>query len=249
MLRAIIIDDELPVQQMLHGALTAYCTQVEVVGLANSVQSAIDEIIAKRPDLIFLDINLPDGSGFDLLSKLGNQMPLVVFITAYDEYAIKAFKFSAVDYILKPINIDELVDAVRKCIDQKERDNLTEKLKILIRNTNEAPSGDKKIVLKTSESIHIVKVSEIVRCESDHNYTTFHFTNHKPILVSKTLKEFDDLLSDQGFFRTHQTHLININRISRFDKAFGGELIMEDGSRVPVSKRKRDELFKLFENI
>ena len=248
-LKAIIIDDEKPVVSLLLGMVGQFCDGVVVVATANSVKTGVKLIRNFNPDLIFLDINLGDGSGFDLLEQLGEKIPMVVFITAYDEYAVKAFKFSAIDYVMKPINLEEIEAAVQKCRNQIEKENLSEKLKIFLQNMDEPNSEEKKIVLKTAESIHIVKVGEIIRCESDHNYTEFYLTGARKLLVSRTLKEYDEMLVDYGFFRTHQSHLININFISRFDKADGGELVLADKSRVPVSKRKRDELFELFEKM
>ena len=248
-LRAIIIDDEKPVINLLEEMIGQYCDDVDVVATANSVKTGIDQIKKLSPDLIFLDVNMGDGTGFNLLEQLGDRSPMVVFITAYDEYAVKAFKFSAIDYVMKPINLDEIEAAVLKCRTQMEKENLSEKLKVFLQNMDESGSEEKKIVLKTAESIHIVKVGEIIRCESDHNYTEFYLTGERKLLVSRTLKEYDELLQSYGFFRTHQSHLININFISRFDKADGGELVLSDKSRVPVSKRKREELFELFERM
>ena len=245
-LRILIVDDEQPVQEMLEKVIADYCEGVEVCGTAGSVAQGIEQIRHLQPDILFLDINLPDGNGFDVLSGIEGKTPKTIFITAYDEYAIQAFRISAVDYILKPINIDELIAAVEKCKDQTERENLGEKLKVLVQNIDGAKPEDKKIVLKTQESIYIVKVTDIVRCESDHNYTEFYLNNGEKLLVSKTLKDFELLLSGYGFFRTHQSHLVNLNYIARFDKADGGELVLTNNSRVPVSVRKRDELFDLF---
>jgi two-component system LytT family response regulator len=247
MYKTIIVDDEQPVREMLKTVLTTYCDKVSIVGSAVSVSSAFELFKSKTPDLILLDINLPDGTGFDLLEKIGNETPSVIFITAYNDYAIKAFRFSAIDYILKPINIDNLIHAIDKASESIENKNLSLKLQSFFENMNSKPE-DKKIVLKTQESIHIVKVKDIIRCEADHNYTTFYAVNGKKIVVSKTLKEFDDMLIEYGFFRTHQSHLININHVNSFQKNDGGYLIMVDNSNVPVSKRKREELLKLFGN-
>jgi two-component system LytT family response regulator len=249
MLKLIIIDDEQPILSMLEGIVEQYCEGVEVLATANSVENGVKQIARLKPDIVFLDINLTDGTGFDLLNQLKEPFPMVVFITAYDEYAVKAFKFSAIDYVMKPININEIQAAIKKCSVKLEKDNLSEKLKTFMQNMDGANGEEKKIVLKTAESIHIVRVGEIIRCESDHNYTEFYLTENRKLLVSKTLKEFDDLLNEYGFFRTHQSHLVNVNFINRFDKADGGELVLSNKHRIPVSKRKRDELFELFEQM
>ncbi|MDA3880684.1 MAG: LytTR family DNA-binding domain-containing protein [Prolixibacteraceae bacterium] len=249
MLRTLIIDDEKHIREMLSGIVNEYCSNIDLLGTAKNIAEAEKSIKEWKPDLILLDINLPDGSGFDLLARLDESAPMVIFITAYNEYAIKAFKFSAVDYIMKPINVEELIEALKRCEMHKEQDNLSSKLKVLLKNMDSSSSESKKIVLKTQESIHVVKVTEIVRCLADHNYTEFFLENGKKLLVSRTLKEYELLLNDYDFFRPHQSHLINMNFISRFDKVDGGTLVMSDGSRVPVSKRKKDELLQLFNQL
>jgi two-component system, LytTR family, response regulator len=248
-LKILVVDDEQPVRELLLKVVPTYCTGVEIIGQAHSLQSALKAYRELQPDVILLDINLPDGNGFDLLAQIEGKKPKIIFITAYNEFAIKAFKISAVDYILKPLNIDELVVAIEKCKEQTERENLSEKLKVLVENMSGNKPDEKKIVLKTQESIYIVKVGDIIRCESDHNYTEFYLREGKKLLVSKTLKDFETMLDSYGFFRTHQSHLINLNYIARFDKADGGELVLTDGKRVPVSVRKRDELFELFNQM
>lgn len=249
MIKTVIIDDEKPVQELLTKLLASFCPDVQPAGTAGSLKEALALIRTTQPDLVLLDINLPDGDGFQLIEQLGMQLPKIIFITAYDEYAIRAFKFSAIDYVLKPIQIDELIAAIEKYRNLHEQEELTRKLKVLIRNMNSDTAEEKKIVLKTQESIHIVKVGEIIRCVADHNYTEFYLSNNRKLLVSRTLKEFDDLLAPYDFFRSHQSHLINVNCIVRFDKADGGELVMSDKSRVPVSKRKREELLNVFNQL
>jgi two-component system LytT family response regulator len=247
-LRILIIDDEAPIRELITGIIENYCENAEVCGTAEGVKSGLEAINSLNPDLVLLDVNLTDGTGFDLLKKLEEIRFAVIFITAYEKYALNAFRFSAVDYIMKPVNIDELVAAIEKASDVIERQNLNQQLKNFFENINSRPE-DKKIVLKDIKSIYIVKVSDIIRCESDHNYTTFFLNNGKQVVVSKTLKEFEEILSDYMFLRTHQSHLININYIVSFEKNEGGYLRMADGSPVPVSKRKRDELMDFFNRI
>lgn len=249
MLRILIIDDEAPTRNMISGILNMAEMPLEVVGEADSVKSGLEQINKHNPDLVLLDIKLPDGTGFDILNQIENPGFSVIFITAYEEYAIKAFKCSALDYILKPINIDELYQAIEKSREQIENKNLNKKLSTFLDNLNSSAIEDKKIVLKTQESIHIVKVTTIVRCESFHNYTEFYTNDGKKLLVSKTLKEYEKLLTDFGFFRVHQSHLININYISSFEKTDGGYLVLTNGSQVPVAKRKKEDLLRLFEKM
>lgn len=247
-IRTLIIDDEAPIRELISGILENYSEQTEVCGTADGVKSGLEAIKLLNPELVLLDVNLTDGTGFDLLRQLEDIKFSVIFITAYEKYAVKAFRFSAVDYIMKPVNIDELLAAIDKAIELMERKTLNQQLKNLFDNLNSKPE-DKKIVLKDSKSIYIVKVADIIRCEADHNYTTFHLNSGKQVIVSKTLKEFEELLSDFMFLRPHQSHLININHIISFEKNEGGYLKMADGSSVPVSKRKRDELMDFFDNI
>ena len=192
---------------------------------------------------------MPDGTGFDLLRKFDSLNFKFVFITAYKEHAIKAFKFSALDYLLKPIDPDDLIETIDRVSKTINETGSNMKLEALLENISSQSNEPKKIVLRTSESIHIVKVTDIIRCESSSNYTYFFLKDGKKLLVSRTLKEYHEMLDSKSFFRPHQSHLININYIDRFEKADGGYLIMKDGSNVPVSFRKKDQLLKLFEQF
>lgn len=247
-LRTLIIDDEAPIRDLITGIIENYCEKAKVIATADGVNSGLAAIKAYKPDLVLLDIKLNDGTAFDLLKQFEEIKFAIIFITAYEKYAVNAFRFSAIDYIMKPIHIDELIAAIQKASEQSEQHALSLRLKNFFDNINSKPE-DKKIILKTSESIFILKVAEIIRCEADHNYTTFYLINGKKVLVSKTLKDYEEMLSDYFFFRTHQSHLININHIVSFEKNDGGFLRMADGSSVPVSKRKREELLELFNQI
>jgi two-component system LytT family response regulator len=247
-LRTIIIDDETPIRELITGIIENFSEHAEVIATADGVNSGLIAIKKFNPDLVLLDIKLNDGTAFDLLKQLEEIKFAIIFITAYEKYAVNAFRFSAVDYIMKPIHIDELISAIHKASEHSEQHALSLKLKNFFDNFNNKPE-DKKIVLKTAESIFIVKLADIIRCEADHNYTTFFLTSGKKVLVSKTLKDYDEMLCDFFFFRTHQSHLININHIVSFERNDGGFLRMADGSSVPVSKRKREELLELFNQI
>lgn len=245
MIRIAVIDDEAKARETIIKIISLSEVEIQVVGEAADVDSAVSLIQSKSPDLVLLDINLINGTGFDVLRKFSEIKFKVIFITAHEEYAITAFKFSAVDYILKPVVASELLDAVDRAMDEIQKEDTEIKLGALLANMD----AIKKIVLKTAESIHIVNVSNILRCEADVNYTTFYLNNAEQLLVSKTLKEFAELLIPAGFFRTHQSHLVNLEHVIRYDKAEGGHLVMVDESIVPVSSRKKDELFKIFENM
>jgi two-component system LytT family response regulator len=249
MVQILIVDDEKRARETIGKIIKLYCANAVVVAEAGNVAEATEAIAKHKPDLVLLDINMPGGNGFDLLKQFGTIDFKLVFITAYEEHAVKAFKFSALDYILKPVNPDELVEAVNKAQSQIEKDNLSLKLTAFISNIDNIAREAKKIVLKTSESIHVVNVHEIIRCEADRNYTSFFIEGGKKILVSNTLKEYDEMLSLSHFFRAHQSHLVNINYIERYEKKEGGFLIMKDKSEVPVSVRRKETLLKLLEKI
>ena len=245
MISIAVIDDEPKARETIINILGLSPIELAVVGEADSVKSAYELLFLNPPDLVLLDINLPDGTGFDLLKMFDQINFKVIFITAHEEYAIKAFKCSAIDYILKPITAGELLKAIEKAHESLNKEETAFKLSTLLSNLDKL----KKIVLKTSESIHIVNVQHIVHCEADVNYTTFFLTGGEKLLVSKPLKEYDDLLSQAGFFRTHQSHLVNLEHIVRYDKTDGGYLVMNNNSTIPVSTRKKEALFQLFEKM
>lgn len=244
MIRAVIIDDEINNQELISNLLKTYADNVQVVGVANSVDSAYKTINEHHPDLIFLDIQMPDGTGFDLLKKFEKINFKIIFVTAHQEYAIEAFKYSALDYILKPLSPSNLLSAVKKMEDAISSEELNLKLKTLLNNITEPAKNKKKIVLKTMERIYSVDLDDIIRFESDGGYTKVYLVDGKRIMVSKTMKEFDDLLMDTGFLRVHHSHLINMNHLFCFEKA-EGHVVMKDDSIVPVSNRKKDHLMEL----
>jgi two-component system, LytTR family, response regulator len=249
MIRAIIIDDEKKARETIRNMVGLYCKNTEIIGEAGNIKTAAELIHDLKPDLVFLDIRMPQGSGFDLLMKLEHIDFRVIFITAYAEYAIKAFKFSAIDYLLKPVNPDELVAAVNKVQTLVEKENLNLRLEAFMSNMDNIARDIKKIVLRTSDSIHVVNIRDIIRCEADGNYTCFYLLNEKKILVSNTLKEYDEMLTPYRFFRTHQSHLVNIDHIEKYDKKAGGVLVMKDRSEVPVSVRKKETLLTFLGKI
>lgn len=245
-MNVLIVDDEEYVRIALTEMLKQHCPEIKEFRIANSIASGKRAIETAMPDLVFLDICLSDGKGFDLLKDLKHIPFKVIFITAYEEYAIKAFKFSAIDYLLKPIDIDELIVAVKKAEISINNENTKILLDTFLRNQE---SGQKKIALKTTEAIHLIDVKDIICCNSDGNYTNFIINNKKGLMVSRTLKEFEELLSPYGFVRIHQSHLINVNYIEKYDKRSGGFVVLKDHAEVPVSTRKRDELLKIFDSL
>jgi two-component system LytT family response regulator len=247
MIKAIIIDDIEQARTTFKKDLEVYAPDVEVIGEANGVVEGAKLLKTITPDILFLDIQMQDGSGFDLIDILHDIPFKIIFITASDAYAIKAFRYAAIDYLLKPVDPDELTSAMDKF--RKNRVNENEKYQLLNDSLKNHSKPNEKLALHSQDKIHIVSICDILRCESSVNYTEFHFVNAKKLLVSKTLKEFEDLLSESGFYRVHQSHLINTKFIKEYVKIEGGHLIMTDGSMIPVSTRKRPEVMKMLEKI
>lgn len=248
-LNIILIDDEKRVRNSLKSILEMYYPTACVIGEAEDIKEGKELIHSLKPDVVLLDIKMPGGTGFDLLKQL---MPLtfkVIFITAFDQYAIQAFKYSAIDYLLKPIIAEDLVNALDKSAEQLIASNETMKFDNLIDNFSQLTRDSKKIVLNTQDKIHIVGINEIIRCESDANYTTFTLLNKKPVIMSKPLKEYDEMLTPYGFFRSHHSHLVNLSMIDRLEKREGGVLIMKDNSEAMVSSRKYAELVVAIGNL
>jgi two-component system, LytTR family, response regulator len=250
MIKAIIIDDEQMACEALFTVLTHEHTDINVVGQAANVAQGYKQIIELNPSLVFLDIMMPDGSGFDLLRRLPKINFKVVFVTAFDNFTIEALRFSAFDYLLKPINTHELALALARLRETVlQTDEISTKLQTFFTNLDEQERNKKKIILKTTNSIHLVPIGTIIRCEADANYTTFHFTNQPKLLISKPLKLFEEMLEEYGFLRIHQSHLINLGHLVRIDKVDGGTIVLTDNTSVPISVRKRDQVFKLLERL
>jgi two-component system LytT family response regulator len=246
MIRALIIDDAEKARIALRSDIEKYCPDLKIVGEAQGVSSGLEAIERYKPELVFLDIQMSDGTGFELLEKLKREGKIsfrFVFTTAFDEYAIKAFKYSAIDYLLKPIDPADLIQSVEKVKEASKPDELKESLEILLGRINKTKDHSARIALNSSDKIQLVTVGDIVRCESQGNYTLFYLNDQKQILVSRTLKEFEDLLEEHDFIRIHNSHLINPKYLREFIKT-ESYVLMKDNSQVPVSVRKKDLLMK-----
>lgn len=243
-IRAIIVEDEPNNRENLQKLLSDFCPSVEVVALCVSALDGRQKIIELNPDLVFLDIEMPGGDGFSMLESLSKFDFEVIFVTAFTNYAVKAIKFSALDYIVKPIDTIELLKAVDKATEKvyKKQENL--RMQNLVGNRHR--EGDKQILaLPLSDKIEFVEISSIIRCESDGNYTFFHLKNGEKLLISKTLKEYDELLSPFNFLRVHQSHLINLNEVKSFIKTDGGYIQMKDGSSITISRQRREMVLRV----
>jgi two-component system LytT family response regulator len=242
MFKAIIVDDENKGRRSLERLLELLKAPIEIIDTAANVSEAVHKIDSLKPNLVFMDIMLQKGTGFDVLEKISFKNFHLIFVTAFDQYALKAFRYSAIDYLTKPLDPDLLEESINRLVESKPNDELSTKLEALKDNHKSL----EKLALHDAQGIQLVKVNEVLFCKSSNNYTEFHLANQKPILVSRTLKEFDELLSGNGFFRVHQSYLINLNRVSQYLKQDGGYVKMEDGTLIGVSRRKKEELLKLF---
>jgi two-component system LytT family response regulator len=246
MLTAFIVDDEDSGVESLRLLLNKYCQQVKVLDVANSVSEAEEKLAKISPDIVFLDIAMPFANGFELLKRVKNKSFSVIFTTAYNEYALKAIKHNALDYLLKPVDPEELVVAVKKCEEQKSHTGgpSMEKIENLMQALTQTQKVQ-KLPVPTLEEIMYVDIDNVVRMEADSNYTNIFLADKQKITSSKTLKEFETMLMGQRFFRVHKTHIVNLNYVKKYIKGEGGYVVMADGKSLEVSRLKKSELLSL----
>jgi len=248
MIRTVIVEDEVNARKALENMLGFYFDFIEIVGVAGTVKEGVALIKEQKPELLLLDVHLPDGTSFDLIKKVKHQDFKLVFITAHNEYALKAIKLSALDYILKPVNPGELTAAINKVQEAIEKEEQIElKLDAVVDNAK-ATNLNKKIILNTSSSLFVVEINQLLRCESSENYTRVFVKGKDSIMMAKTLKEFEEILSTYGFFRIHQSHLINIHYVDAFDKS-NNIVLLKTGDRIPISTRKKENFLKTLQSI
>lgn len=240
MIKTVIIEDEQKSREMLAGIIQKNCPQLQIVGLAKNVNDGVEVIKKENPDLVFLDISMPDGSGFDLLEKVQGHKFELIFATASDQHAIRAIKYSACDYLLKPIDIEGLKTAVEKVAQKKNASPNMENLNFLIQQLKKSDDSFQKITLPTGNAYEIVNIKDIIRCEADGSYTTFYLTDKRKLMISAGLKHYEELLPESEFIRVHHHHLINMNHVVRFLKEDGGYAVMSDGTKIEISRRKKD---------
>ncbi len=244
MLRAVIIDDERPAREVIANYLREYCPDVEVVGKASSVKTAYNVIRKTSPDMIFLDIQMSDGKGFDLLKMFDRIDFKIIFVTAYAEYAIRAFRFSAIDYLLKPVRIDELADAVAKVRDARDSGISPEIITALLNNIRNGPAKQSTLIIPNIRGFEVLRVPEIIMCQADGYCTNFHMTGQKKVVSSKNLKHFDGLLEDQGFMRVHHSYLINLEHVTGFTRQ--GEILLSEGLKAYLGDSYKAEFARRF---
>jgi len=243
MINAIIIDDERHSCDALKMLLEKCCPQVLVTAICNSGVEGIKKIDELKPQLVFLDIEMPHMNGFQMLEQLTTINFEIIFTTSYDQYAITAFKFSALDYLLKPVDREELQKAVQK-VSNKITPPVSQQLEILLQKINQPTLAVQRIALPTMQGLEFVPVESIISCSSNNNYTEFFLTGKKKLLVSRTLKEVEDMLADHAFIRVHHSHIVNLNAITRYVKGEGGYLVMQGDSTVDVSRSRKDLLLR-----
>ncbi len=246
MIRAILVDDEVHCLDTLSILLSDYCPEVEVMERCMSAKQAFAAIEKHQPALVFLDIEMPAMNGFEMLERFTEIPFAIIFTTSYDQYAIKAIRFSALDYLLKPIDPKELIVAVNKVRNQKQLP-VAEQFQMLLNQVQHKETGFKKIAVPTSEGFELIPAEQVVRCEADDNYTYLYLKNKNKIVACRTLKEMEEQLQDFNFFvRVHHSYLVNLNEVTKYVRGEGGYLIMSDGSTVNVSRSRKDSLMKWF---
>ncbi len=238
-INALIVEDEIKGLNNLKNLLKEHCPKVNIIAEAGSVSEGLDLLMRQkiRPDVAFLDVNLPDGQVFQLLNKLDRIFFDIIFVTAFEQFAVKAFEYSSIGYIVKPIDPDKLVEAVSR-IQPKNDQDINERLELFRKHYNN-PNAFEKMSIPAIDGIYFINIKEIVRCEAEDNYTHIHLQNGEKITASKTIKFYEDLLSGVNFYRVHKRHLINLNYMRKFVKGDGGFLIMDDGIHIEVSRRRR----------
>lgn len=246
MLKSVLIDDEPKNNRILRKMVEDFCPSVTVVGEAENADLGVQLIKETKPDLVFLDIEMPYGNAFDLLDRLKPVTFEVIFVTAFNEYSLKAFRYSALDYLLKPVNIEELQIAVNKAVERLRSRQLQSQLDLLLHNLSKPDPSVQKLALPSKEGLVFIVVGEILRCEANGAYTYFHMQNGEKIVSAKNIKEYEELLPDKLFFRVHNSHLINLNCIQKYHRGRGGFVEMKDGVHIEVATRRKDEFLARF---
>lgn len=243
MITATIVDDEPYSCEALATLLERYCPEVKILDICYSASSALKSINEKKPQILFLDIEMPNMNGFELLEKLPSIDFELIFTTSYDHYAIKAIRFSALDYLLKPVDIEELTKAVQKAVSRMSHP-LPQQIEILLQKLNHPTIAVNKIAIPTMEGLQMLFVESIISCESDSNYTILFLKNKQKIIASRTLKEIEEMLDDYSFARVHHSYLVNLNEVEKYIRGEGGYLLMSDGTTVDVSRSRKEILLK-----
>ncbi len=247
---ALIVDDEIHCSNRIVELINKHPElNLSISSIINNVQEAALYLQTNKPNILFLDVEIGRETGFELLKQVGPLNSEIIFTTAFNKYAVQAFKFSAIDYLLKPIDEDDFIQSVNKTIQQINRDHSSKNIETLMHNIHSAAIQSKKIHVATISGFQVINVSDIVRCQSDVNYTTIFTINNKPLMVAKTLKEFEELLSEYNFFRVHNSHLVNLQYVNSYIKGKGGYIILNDKTEIEISTRRKEDFLKALSNI
>lgn len=247
-MQAIIVEDDLEQQEWLENVLANDFPQIKIIAKADSVTKAIETLSRTEADLVIMDVMIKGGTSFDVLDQIKEFDFHIIFTTSFQEFAVRAFRQAAVDYLLKPIDRNELIDALEKVKKKEAERMLKEQYDVLIANYHQN-SEDQKIAISDSTGIHFVKPKSIIRCVSEHAYTTFHFSDRKPITISKSIKHFEQILEGLGFYRVHNRVLVNLKHIEKYQRADGGSIVMSDGAEVDISRRRKDSFMQAFKDM
>jgi two-component system LytT family response regulator len=245
MIRTVLVDDEIDSIRVLETLLETNCPDVSIVGKADGVETALLAIQTLHPDLVFLDIEMKQGNAFDLLNQLQPLHFQVIFVTAFDNYAVRAFKYSAVDYLLKPVDADDLRSAVERVTLRSQEKNVMDQMKVLLESMGTFQLSQQKMAVPTLTGLLFIAVRDIIRFEAKGGYTAIHLSNSEQILATRNIKEYADLLPGNIFYRIHNSHIINLHKIEKYQKGRGGYVIMEDGTAIEVATRRREEFLRL----
>jgi len=245
MIKAVLIDDEKNALEMLEWQLHNYCPQIDIAAICNTADKGIAAIRQHQPRVIFLDIEMPKKNGFEVLQQFPEPFFEVIFTTAYNQFALKAFRFAALDYLLKPIDADDLVNAVKRFEKKVSPGNFQQQLDILIQQYKQPNALPDRVSFSTQQAVHFIKPETIVYCQSDSNYTSLYFADKTKMVVSKTLKEVEEMLLHYHFLRVHHSYIINTKEVTRYIKADGGAVEMSNGAQIPISRQKKDEVMQL----
>jgi two-component system LytT family response regulator len=244
MIRTVLVDDEIDSIRVLEKLLETFCPKVSIVGKANGVETALRVIQASLPDLVILDIEMTQGNAFDLLNQLQPSAFQVIFVTAFDNYAVRAFKYSAVDYLLKPVDIDDLRDALDRVTEKTQKAGVMEKMKVLLDNMGTMNLSQQKLAVPTITGLMFVPVRNIIRFEAKGNYSVIFLNNGSQVTATRNIKDYEDLLPESIFCRVHNSHIINLQNIQKYHKGRGGYVVMDDGSSIEVAVRRKEEFLR-----
>lgn len=247
-IKAILIDDETNALEVMEWLLKTYCPEVDIIGQFQDGELALQHLPALQPDVVFLDVEMPKLNGFEFLEKVKVRNFDVVFTTAYDKFAVRAFKYAALNYLLKPVDPDELIQTIKR-ISEDKKSVRQEQMELLFQNLINKDIQPERIALSTTDGVIFAYTKEIVYCKAESNYTTIILENGKKILVAKTLKEIDETLAGKDFFRVHKSFLVNVQHITRFVRGEGGYIVMPDGTQITVARERKDDFMQLFTKI